>query len=76
MKAAVLREAHKPLSVEDVDIADLTFLIDHLFINFPLLACREEGNIDGDPNGDVDIADLTFLIDHLFINFPPTADCQ
>ena len=59
-----------------VDIADLTFLIDHLFINFPPLACPEEGNVDGDPAGIVDIADLTFLIDHLFINFPPTAGCR
>jgi len=57
-----------------IDIADLTFLIDHLFINFPLLDCPAEGNVDGD--GEIDIADLTALIDHLFINFPPTADCQ
>ncbi len=59
-----------------VDIADLTFLIDHLFINFPPLGCAEEGNIDGDAVGVIDISDLTFLIDHLFINFPPTALCQ
>jgi len=58
------------------DIADLTFLIDHIFINFPPLPCKAEGNIDGDPNGVVDIADLTFLIDHLFINFPQPAPCQ
>lgn len=57
-----------------IDIADLTFLIDHLFINFPPLACSEDGNVDGD--GGIDIADLTALIDHLFINFPPTAVCK
>lgn len=59
-----------------VDIADLTFLIDHLFINLLPLACPAKGNIDGDSGGVVDIADLTVLIDHLFINFPPTAACQ
>jgi len=59
-----------------VDIADLTFLIDYLFINFPPLVCPEEGNVDGDSIGIIDISDLTFLIDHLFINFPPTASCQ
>lgn len=59
-----------------VDIADLTFLIDHLFINFPPLDCPIEGNVDGDMAGLIDIADLTFLIDHLFINFPPTAPCR
>ncbi|RME24755.1 MAG: hypothetical protein D6800_08370 [Candidatus Zixiibacteriota bacterium] len=57
------------------DVADLTSLIDHLFIGFTPLACLEEGNIDGDPNGAVDVADLTALIDHLFITFAPTASC-
>ena len=52
-----------------VDIADLTFLIDHLFINLvPLKPTKMVGNIDCDVNGAVDIADLTFLIDHLFIS--------
>lgn len=55
-----------PLDI--TDIADLTFLIDHLFINFPPLDCPAEGNIDADPEGKVDIADLTFLIGHMFIN--------
>lgn len=58
------------------DIADLTLLIDHLFINLLPLECITEGNIDGDINGTVDIADLTFLIDHLFINFPDPAACR
>ena len=58
-----------------VDIADLTALIDHLFINFTPIACPAEANINGDPGGIVDIADLTALIDHLFINFTPTAPC-
>ncbi|RMF94466.1 MAG: hypothetical protein D6741_12600, partial [Planctomycetota bacterium] len=59
-----------------VDVADLTTLIDHLFISFTPLGCPEEGNVNGDPNGDVDVADLTSLIDHLFISFTPTAACQ
>jgi len=62
--------------LERVDIGDLTILIDHLFINFPVLECPDEGNVDGDPEGIVDVADLTSLIDHLFINFSPTAPCQ
>lgn len=61
---------------EVTDIADLTFLIDHLFISLLPLACPEEGNIDGDNAGVVDIADLTFLIDHLFISLTLTAVCQ
>jgi len=59
--------------MDGVDIADLTLLIDHLFINFPSLPCPDEGNVDAD--GGIDIADLTYLIDHLFINFPDLPDC-
>jgi len=59
----------------NVDIADLTLLIDHLFINFVPLVCDDAANIDGDLAGTVDIADLTKLIDHLFINFTPTSNC-
>ena len=58
-----------------VDVADLTALIDHLFINFTPLCCYAAGNVNGDPLGTVDVADLTALIDHLFINFSPTAPC-
>lgn len=61
---------------DEVDIADLTFFIDHLFISFVDISCPAEGNVDGDPAGVVDIADLTLLIDHLFISFVPTAACQ
>jgi len=58
----------------NIDIADLTFLVDHLFISFPELDCPGKGNIDGD--GGIDIADLTALIDHLFISFPETSMCN
>lgn len=59
-----------------VDIADLTVLIDHLFISFtPLCSAVGLANIDCDPNNTIDIADLTVLIDHLFINFTPLC-CQ
>ena len=57
-------------AIGNIDIADLTLLIDHLFINFPSLDCTGKANVDGDTQGTIDIADLTFLIDHLFINFP------
>ena len=59
---------------DNVDIADLTFMIDHLFgPNFPALPCFEEANVD--QMGGVDIADQTRLIDHLFISFLPLEDC-
>lgn len=58
---------------ELADIADLTFLIDHLFINFPELPCPEEADFNFDTL--VDISDLTFFIDNQFINFPPLPAC-
>ncbi|RME30689.1 MAG: hypothetical protein D6800_01650, partial [Candidatus Zixiibacteriota bacterium] len=60
---------------EDPDIADLTALIDHLFISFSPLPCVEEADVDSS-GGPPDIADATALIDHLFISFAPTAPCQ
>jgi PKD repeat protein len=58
-----------------VDLADLTRLIDFLFISFTPLACTEEANIDGDPEDLVDLGDLTRLIDYLFISFEPPPSC-
>lgn len=59
--------------VGNVDIADLTFLVDVLFINNPTPPCPEEANVDG--TGNIDIADLTLLVDVLFINTPPLPLC-
>lgn len=56
-----------------VDIADLAFLVDHLFILNPALPCPEEANADG--MGNIDVADLTFMVDALFINLPPFPPC-
>lgn len=59
-----------------VDIADLTTLVDHLFLTNSPLCCPAEGNVDGTPNGQVDIADLLYLVDYLFISNVPPPACQ
>ncbi len=58
---------------EDIDISDLTLLVNHLFVTFEALCCPEEANIDGDPLGGIDISDLTALVNFLFVppNVPP-----
>ncbi len=61
-------------AMDQVDVGDLTTLIDNLFINFTPLCCDDEANCDG--SGGVDVGDLTRLIDNLFINFTPLAGCQ
>ena len=61
-----------------VDISDLTYLIEALFINVNLdYPCPHEANVNGSPDGVVDIADLTALVDVLFINLDMSvvADC-
>ena len=57
------------------DIADLTALIDLLFINFTPPPVTER-TADLNCSGTVDIADLTALIDHLFINFADPPPCR
>ena len=53
---------------DNVDIGDLTVLIDNLFLSNTPLCCNGEANCDGDPTGNVDIGDLTALIYYLFID--------
>jgi hypothetical protein len=61
---------------DNIDLGDLTKLIDYLFISFTEPECLDEANTDGDPEGVVDLGDLTKLIDYLFISFTPPAACQ
>jgi hypothetical protein len=58
-----------------VDIADLSALIDFLYISFTPPPCLLSANIDGDGAGGIDIADLSGLIDYLYISFTPPALC-
>ncbi|RKX25732.1 MAG: hypothetical protein DRP45_05255 [Candidatus Zixiibacteriota bacterium] len=57
-----------------VDGADLSVLIDHLFISLDDLCCVNEASMDGLPG--VDGADLSILINHLFINLTPLPLCH
>jgi hypothetical protein len=53
----------------DVDIADLSRLIDHLYLSQQPLCCSVEANTDNEAG--IDISDLTRLIDYLYISFTP-----
>ncbi|UCC43050.1 MAG: thrombospondin type 3 repeat-containing protein [Candidatus Zixiibacteriota bacterium] len=63
-------------SEQIIDIADLTLLIDFLFMSKAELDCPGEGNTDGDPDDVVDIGDLTTLIDFMFISYASPAPCR
>jgi hypothetical protein len=59
--------------LDGVDIGDLTMLVDHLFISFPVLCCEDEADVTSDFS--VDIGDLTVLVDHLFLTFVSLPSC-
>lgn len=61
-------------ALSSVDIADLTALVDYLFISMTPLCCQAEANIEKDAV--VDICDMTTLIDHLFLGFQPLSSCR
>lgn len=59
---------------DNVDISDLTALIDNLYVSLAPLCCPKEADCDGETG--IDIADLTALIDFLYISFTPIAPCH
>lgn len=56
-----------------VDISDLSRLIDNLYLTFAPLCCPAEANVDG--AGSIDISDLSALIDHLYLTFTDLPTC-
>ncbi len=61
---------------DQVDIGDLSLLIDYLFITLVPPVCTDEADIMDDGSGSVDISDLTALIDFLFISNQPLGLCR
>ena len=57
------------------DIADLTALIDYLFLDLTALGCPPEAELNDDPRREIDVADLLALVDHLFLGLQPLPDC-
>jgi len=61
----------------EIDVADLTYLVNYLFQGGPAPPCIDEGNADGivGPGGPIDVADLTYLVDYLFQGGPAPPAC-
>lgn len=59
--------------VDGINVADLTYLVDYLFLAGPPPPCEEEGNVDGD--GGINVADVTYLVDYLFRGGPAPPPC-
>jgi hypothetical protein len=57
------------------NLADITQLIDRVYVSKENLCCEENGNTDGDPDGKINLGDITRLIDHVYISRAETATC-
>ena len=58
------------------NLADITKLIDRVYLSKTPLCCEENGNVDGDSEGKFTLADITKLIDHVYLSKQMTALCQ
>jgi len=59
-----------------IDIADLVYLIDYMFLTGPEPPCMTEADVNADGSEQVDISDLLYLIDYMFTGGSPPAACQ
>ncbi len=56
-----------------IDISDLVYLVDYMFIGGPEPPCF--GEADMDASGGIDISDLVYLVDYMFNGGPEPAAC-
>jgi hypothetical protein len=59
-----------------LDIGDLIYLVDYMFVGGAAPVCLEEADINGDGLATIDIADLIYLIDYMFLSGPPPPPCR
>ena len=58
-----------------MNLADVTRLIDRIYLSKAPLCCEANGNTDGDIDAKMTLADITVLIDHIYLSKQPTAAC-
>ncbi|MBD3402032.1 S8 family serine peptidase [candidate division GN15 bacterium] len=61
---------------DNVDLSDIIYLVNNLFLGGPNPPCLEAANIDGDPEGNVDLVDVTYLVNSLFLGGPAPEPCE
>lgn len=63
-------------AAEMVDLSDLIYLVNRLFLGGPEPPCPAEVNVNGDVNCELDLSDLIYLVNHLFLGGPSPAPCD
>ncbi len=58
-----------------INIVDLTYLVNYLFVGGYPPPCFEEGNVDGDSAEVINIVDVTYLVTYLFNEGPAPPAC-
>ena len=56
-----------------VNVADLTYLVEHIFFGGGPPPCPEEGDVDAD--GGINVADVTYLVEYIFFDGPAPPPC-
>lgn len=60
---------------EAVDLSDLIYLVNYLFLGGPAPPCVGEANTNGDVGCSVDLSDLIYLVNYLFLGGTAPAAC-
>lgn len=58
-----------------VDLSDLIFLVNYLFLGGVTPICPPSANVNGDLGCSVDLSDLIYLVNYLFLGGPAPAEC-
>ncbi|MCB2229101.1 M28 family peptidase [bacterium] len=59
----------------EVDLSDLIYGVNYLFLGGPQPVCWAAANVNGDLECTVDLSDLIYLVNYLFLGGPPPAAC-
>lgn len=57
------------------NLADITLLIDRIYLSKNLLWCEPDGNINGDVEQKLNLADITRMIDHVYLTKAELGPC-
>lgn len=58
------------------NLADITRIIDRVYISKAQLCCEENGNVDGDEENNLNLSDITRLIDHVYLSKEELVACE
>ncbi|MCB2229100.1 PKD domain-containing protein [bacterium] len=61
---------------DTVDLSDLIYLVNYLFLGGPAPVCTAEANTNGDIGCEVDLSDLVYLVNYLFLGGPAPTACD